>query len=209
MGHANALDSVRCTVPTDCWAAGTDGDVQNTLNLRNEMLHYNGKKWKTVTVPNPAGTKKLRLNALNTLACTAASNCWAVGVAANLNMNGFEHNEALHWTGKKWVTVKTPNPGGKLNQLFGVTCIAAQDCWAVGSAGSRPGLNEALHWNGAKWLVVHAVNGGGTGMDAINTLSSVRCTSHSNCWAVGDSESAGAIFANQILHWNGTKWTDS
>ncbi len=53
---------------------------------------------------------------------------------------------------------------------------------------TNPGLNEALHWNGAKWSVVHAANGGGTGMNASNNLNSVRCTSHSNCWAVGDSQ---------------------
>ncbi|HET7018331.1 MAG TPA: hypothetical protein VFI65_30715 [Streptosporangiaceae bacterium] len=213
MGDVNALDGVRCTGPTACWAGGSDGTVAPTPNFRNEILFSNGKKWTVVKgVPNPAGTGKLHLNFINTLACTAKDDCWAVGLTGNLNGNNnkqFEHNEALHWNGKHWATVKTPNPGGKQDELFGVTCAAAQDCWAVGTEGFQPGLNEALHWNGAKWSVVHTVNGGGTGKDVSNALNSVRCASRSNCWAVGDSESAGAIFANQILHWNGSKWSDS
>jgi hypothetical protein len=55
---------------------------------------------------------------------------------------------------------------------------------------------------------VHAVNGGGTAKGTANALNSVRCTSHSNCWAVGDSET-NSTDANQILHWNGSNWQDS
>jgi hypothetical protein len=213
MGDVNLLFSVRCTTPTSCWAAGTDGSLANTQNLHNEMLFSNGKKWTTVKVPNPAGTSKLRINLLNTLACTAKPNCWAVGVEGNLGNSKttkqFEHNQALHWNGQHWVVVKTPDPDKVLDELIGVTCVAAQDCWAVGSAGSRPGLNVAMHWNGAKWSLAPAVNGGGTGMNTVNILESVRCTSHSSCWAVGNSEVNDTNDANQILHWNGTKWVSA
>jgi hypothetical protein len=215
-GDFNALLSVRCTGPNDCWAAGTGGNIiMSTLNIKfrlhNAMLHWNGKKWAQVTVPAPAVTGKSVLNELNTLACTAPKNCWAVGISAKIaNLpKGFQHNEALHWTGKKWTFVPTPNPGGKVNDLLGVTCTAPSNCWAVGGAGSDPGLNEALHWNSKKWSVVHTPNAGGTGMAAINSLSSVRCTSPSNCWAVGDSELGNSVDINQILHWNGTKWVTS
>jgi hypothetical protein len=55
---------------------------------------------------------------------------------------------------------------------------------------------------------VPTVNGGGTDPATTNTLDSVRCFSHSNCWAVGFSDTAD-VDANQILHWNGTLWQDS
>jgi hypothetical protein len=218
-GHStsdvNALLSVRCTAPDDCWAAGTGGRIivkMNSIRFRahNAMLHWNGHKWAPATVPTPVGNTKSFLNELNTLACTAPSNCWVVGIAAKFaNAGGFEHNEALHWTGKKWALVKTPNPGGKVNELLGVTCTSDSNCWAVGGAGGGPGLNEALHWNSKKWSVVHTPNGGGTGMNVSNSLSSVRCTSPSNCFAVGAAELGGNDDINQILHWNGAKWTDS
>jgi hypothetical protein len=212
-GFINELNSVRCTMPTSCWAAGTDGSIMNGPSLRNEILFSNGLKWTTVKVPNPAGSGKLHVNVLKALACTAKADCWAVGVAGNLSTTKskkqFEHNEALHWNGQHWTVIATPNQDKGSDELRGVTCVAAQDCWAVGTAGLGPGLNEAMHWNGAKWSAVHAVNGGGTGKQTINILNSVRCTSHSNCWAVGAAESANDSEVNQILHWNGTKWTDS
>jgi hypothetical protein len=215
-GDLNALFSVRCTAPNDCWAAGTGGQIIMTttsilFRLDNAMLHWNGHNWAKVTVPSPVGKKKSFLNELNTLACTAPGNCWAVGLAARVANSppGFQHNQALHLTGKKWTMVKTPNPGGPVNDLLGVTCTSAGSCWAVGGAGAGPGLNEALHWNSKKWSVVHTPNGGGTGKEVINNLSSVRCTSPSNCWAVGDADLGEDLDINQLLHWNGTKWTDS
>ncbi len=217
-GDGNFLDSVRCTSPAACWAAGTGGSLTK-FNLRNEMFFFNGKKWTAQTVPNPVGPGKDHIDILNTLACTAPDDCWAVGEAGNLaaKPKGFEHNEALRWNGKKWAVVKTPNPNNEVDELFGVTCVAAQDCWAVGSAGVHPGVNEAFHWNGVTWTPVHAVNGGGTGTDTVNSLESVRCTSHSSCWAVGDAVTSntvqiqpiGGTSVNQILHWNGVKWQDS
>src|SRR5438067_678522 len=38
-------------------------------------------------------------------------------------------------------------------------------------------------------------------------LSGVFCTSVTNCWAVGSFENAAGATLNQILHWNGTKWS--
>ncbi len=41
---------------------------------------------------------------------------------------------------------------------------------------------------------------------SFSALSGVYCTSASNCWAVGD-RSKGKADVNEILHWNGAKWT--
>jgi hypothetical protein len=209
MGRANVLDSVRCTAPTDCWAAGTGGSIMNTIKLRNAMLHWNGTKWAMVTVPNPVVKGKAFIDSVSTLACTATANCWAVGVAGKLAAKGFEHNEALHWTGEKWAVVKTPNPDGDFSQLLGVTCTAAGNCWAVGAVGAMSGRNEALHWNSKAWSVVRTPNVGGTGKDVRNDLNSVRCTSASNCWAVGESDLGNGVDLNQLLHWNGISWGKS
>jgi hypothetical protein len=207
-GDANLLLSVRCTGPNDCWAAGTGGLISLPLKLRNAMLHWNGMKWAKATVPTPVSKGKSYINELNTLACTAPDNCWAVGVTVKIANppKGFDHTEALHWTGKKWTLVGTPNPGGPVNALVGVTCTAPDNCWAVGSAGTGPGRNLALHWNSKKWSVVRTPNGGGTGKNVLNELSSVRCTSAANCWAVGDANPGNDVHINQILHWNGAKW---
>ena len=45
-------------------------------------------------------------------------------------------NEALHWNGRKWSSVKVPQPGGAardaVNALLGVRCGRSGTCWAVG-----------------------------------------------------------------------------
>jgi hypothetical protein len=47
--------------------------------------------------------------------------------------------QALHWNGKRWSQVHTPNPGGSgkglVQALEGVRCSAAKNCWAVGTCG--------------------------------------------------------------------------
>jgi hypothetical protein len=40
----------------------------------------------------------------------------------------------------------------------------------------------------------------------VDALFSVRCTDRANCWAVGAEESP-VFVSNEILHWNGTKWS--
>lgn len=104
--------------------------------------------------------------------------------------------------------------GGSNNQLFAAACTSASNCWAVGSYGSTSGgtgtvLNQALRWNGSTWTQVSAPDPGGTANLDSNTLNAVRCTSVSNCWAVGDAQNSSGVARNQALHWNGTKWSAS
>ena len=226
-GAGNSLASVRCTSPSDCWAAGSDGadlgglvaarmavPAASKLFFSNQMLHWNGKVWANVKVPNPAGTAKEANNELSGLSCTASTDCWAVGVAGTFNDPPDNTlNAALHWTGKKWFKVSVPNPAGTgdfvVNQLNAVNCVSASACWAVGTygigLGGNPSFAEVLRWNGARWSKSMIPNPAGTGPNARSTLRSIRCQSASDCWAVG-SEQADSTTANLILHWTGKKW---
>ena len=42
-----------------------------------------------------------------------------------------------------------------LSQLFGVRCVTAADCWAVGNQVDGGGAfhDMILHWNGMTWSV--------------------------------------------------------
>ena len=214
--HANALGSIRCASPAECWAAGAYGVLGKKFIVRNQMLHWTGKKWTQVLVPNLAGTTKGAFNELFGLSCTSAKSCLAVGAAENLVLMGKAVDEVLSWNGTKWRSVHVPNPDGtdpgSINGLTGVTCGAARDCWAVGtygSMGSEPMRNQALHWTGTKWKAVSTPNPGGNGKEDRSALSGVRCTSPANCWAVGVHQHNNGPDRDQILHWNGTKWSDS
>jgi hypothetical protein len=48
-------------------------------------------------------------------------------------------------------------------------------------------------------------------MDDENQLISVRCTSAANCWAAGTAgvDSSVTTQENEMLHWNGTKWSEA
>jgi hypothetical protein len=210
----NLLSAVRCLSATDCVADGQDTKTTTTGSLTsNQALHWNGKKWSVQSTPNPAGTALGDFSELRGLGCSSSTSCWGVGADGN-NESPTQKtlNEILHWNGKKWTRSAVPNPGGSavgaFNQLNGATCSSTKNCWAVGtyanSAGAR--VNEALHWNGKKWSVAKTPDLAGTAMSDSNTLKSVRCTSASNCWAVGSAQKSGQALQNEILHWNGKKW---
>lgn len=212
----SALFAVRCASASNCWASGTFGtsglpvaSAQSTL--RNQMLHWNGKKWAKQTVPSPGGTAQSAINVLDGLACASPTNCWAAGVVGMITGIASTTkllNEVLHWNGRKWREQHVPNPGGGAvgseNALDGITCSSARNCWAVGSASTAAAtLNEAVRWNGTKWSLFKTPDPGGTGL---NILNGVRCTSAANCWAVGFSDRPHLSEKNQILHWTGRKW---
>ena len=75
--------------------------------------------------------------------------------------------------------------------------------------GTQVFLNQALRWNGTTWSQVTTPNPEGTTANDANGLDGVRCTSPSNCWAVGSYGFIGSppTLLNEALHWNGSTWT--
>jgi hypothetical protein len=88
-----------------------------------------------------------------------------------------------------------------------VSCTSASRCFAVGNYGNSAGatLNEVLRWNGTKWSQVAVPQPGGKVLDDMNSLSSIACTSASNCLAAGWEQQAPSPTAtppvlNEVLH---------
>jgi hypothetical protein len=216
-GHVSTLFAVRCSSASDCTAVGDYGTTSANGVLRNQAQHWNGRKWSLVSTPNPGGTKPGGVNEAFALGCGAADNCWAAGTYGSTTSAGKNLNEIMHWNGKKWTKTTVPNPdgtgAGKSNQLEAATCLTSANCWAVGNYGSTTigdgvGRNAALHWNGRKWRRVKTPNPGGTANGEVNELLGVRCVSSANCWAVGVLENLTTGVRDEILHWNGKKWSD-
>lgn len=164
------------------------------------------------SVPRPGHTSYL-----NGVYCVSARNCWAVGQYDIGSSTSVLLNQVLHWNGGKWSTVPAPNPGGTAanadSSLTAVRCPSAGDCWAVGFyVRNHTELNQALHWNGKHWSRFATPNPGGTGGSTFdfNELISVTCTSSKSCWAAGEyGHALGSTetILNEMLHWNGTKWS--
>ncbi|HEY3903355.1 MAG TPA: hypothetical protein VGM14_05605 [Streptosporangiaceae bacterium] len=212
----NSLDAVRCTSIKDCWAGGTAGVEAGAGIQLDEMLHWNGTKWSQADVPSPAGFMVGAFNEINGLSCTSASDCWAIGSYGGGSVSDETFlNMALHWNGHKWTQAMTPNPDGTgsndSNVLNGVSCSAANNCWAVGTFGtisvSNSSKGEALHWKGSTWTKAKAPNPGGTAGGDQNSYNSVRCVSAKDCWIVGFSRNGSNPDLDLTLHWNSTKWS--
>ncbi len=152
---------------------------------------------------------------LDSLSCTSAANCWAAGSDGHDGSSALTSNQALHWNGHKWSAVSTPEPDGTgafaSNILNGVNCSAPDNCWAVGYVGNldlvAPILNEALHWNGTHWSMASVPDPGGHAEGDHSFLYGVRCTSRTNCWAVGQVRPGNGTDRSQLMHWNGVTWS--
>jgi len=145
-------------------------------------------------------------NTLTSVRCSAMNDCLSVGYYDN--NAGFEQTLAEHWDGTSWAEVDplSSSPAAD-NSLFGLTCVASGDCWAVGRFNDVSGNSNSLadHWNGTAWVTIPSPNVGA----AVNVLSGVSCASSSDCWAVGWSADVQSIPRAQptlIEHWNGTAW---
>jgi hypothetical protein len=201
--HVNLILSLRCASPANCWAVGGYGRFGSVIRLVNEVLHWNGKKWSKISVFSPAKGMEF-WSYLESLSCTSARNCWASGLTTT---HKALVNETMHWNGAKWRKVATPSPmGSGFTQLDSISCGSPSDCWAVGSIDPGATLNQALHWNGHKWFTASLPQPGGTASGDTSELLGLRCTSASNCWAVGEDNKSGAMDQAQILRLSGGKW---
>ena len=73
----SALSAIRCASAGNCWAVGTFGTIAPGGALFNEALHWNGRKWSQVGIPDPGGDTSGDFSVLEGLSCTSAANCWA------------------------------------------------------------------------------------------------------------------------------------
>jgi len=144
------------------------------------------------------------------VSCLSAKNCVAVGENQNA-FGGAGGPLAELWNGTTWHTVAVKLPSGAtMGGLFGVSCLSAKDCVAVGQAGKTPVNLLALveTWNGKTWTprVLATASGVATGLEGVS------CRSAANCVAVGTFTGGppSAPAAMPVAEaWNGHKWTES
>ena len=215
------LSGIDCLSTTSCWAVGSTGTNESEGPA---ALHFNGRSWTRISVPEPMGT---RIDYLSAVTCTSTSSCWAVGGLDGASPLGRALVE--HWNGASWSVVASPGPSGD-SLLNAVSCTSVRSCWAVGIAndfGSASSIRSLIeHWDGRSWspakgpLVPYGLFGvscrwktacfaigmkilqfsGGSWRAASITHSSggaVDCSAPNNCW-----ETTGG----QTMNWNGTSW---
>jgi hypothetical protein len=182
----------------NCWAVGYDTNSSGDQTL---IEQWNGTAWTVVPSPNVIGATA---NYLYSVSCVSADNCWAVGYS----LTGPDVATLIEqWNGSTWSIVTSPNVTLSTgNYLYGVSCVSADECWAVGystlpNSSDRQTLIE--QWNGSAWSIVPSPNVTGAITDA---LYGVTCVSGNNCWAVG-TDYNGSDYKTLTEQWNGSAWT--
>ena len=188
--------AVSAVSSTDVWAVGS------ALSATGSTLaaHWDGHTWQVVTTPCLNGTKivlqedacRQSSNKLTGVTAVAANNVWASGFETeNSNLHV---PYVLHWDGKTWSLIKTPNagagPGNAGSSLFAITAVSASDIWAVGHSQNGNGTITTLteQFNGSTWSVVPSPNPGLLGVD---TLFGVAGAGGRQLFAIGSDEQSG------------------
>ena len=140
---------------TDAWAVGTAWSARSTVKGR--ALHYDGKQWKAVAVPDPPdvvlrGGNDPGGEALYSVDVAGDGSAWAAG-----ERRGFG-NFVLRWDHRRWRRVPVPSvPASR------VTVIGPRDVWLIGD------WERFLHWDGRRFSVVRTPlrQGGAGGMEIV------------------------------------------
>jgi hypothetical protein len=180
----NVLNGISARTESDIWAVG---HAQN----RSLTTHFDGSTWTVVPSPNlEFGIR------LEDVVAVGANDAWAVGWSGSAGSLD-DVNVAMHWNGKAWTIVPTPQPGGnEIDRLLAVDAAAPNDVWAVGIYSPNPVVEDhslILHWDGTSWSVV------GHNCDTYGGLTGLTVLSATDAWAVGDSETC---------HYDGSAWTE-
>jgi hypothetical protein len=194
-----------CLSASDCWTVGEYDVPIEGIEVQSSLIeHWDGSSWSIVSSPNGSALD----NALSSVTCISASDCWAVG--SDWSELGQRDAQTLieHWDGTSWVVVTSPNgpdPMASGNNLYGVTCTSASECWAVGFYNAPELGSQTLieRWNGTSWSVVPSVD---SSLAQQGYLEGVTCASGSDCWAVGAYVDVSG-YQTLIERWDGTAWT--
>lgn len=173
-------------------AVGSAGAIWTTefftkTNLpTSQILRWNGHAWRTAAA-SPAGSELFDVSA------SSSSNAWAVGDDAK------GHSLALHWNGRSWKRISTPNlqPNRLINALQSVTVVSRTSAWAVGAAHNFFSVFEGtaieMHWNGRKWSMMKSPST----KSANSALFGVQATPTISPWVVG--EDGNSIMVQRTL----------
>ena len=151
-GAANVtLNDASCPSATFCAVAAFSTNSAGTSNFGFVEL-WNGTSWTADKVATPKGGA-----ALYGVSCRADNSCAVVGGAGP---SGATKATALSYNGKTWTAQTVPGPAaGASSDFFGVNCLRANQCVAIGeTVSSRPATVAPLggRWNGSSWQLVAA-----------------------------------------------------
>ena len=184
---STGLNTVSCASVTSCEAAGSFAVAVTANDAKPLAEAWNGHSWQLQHAVMPSGAT---YNSLDSVSCVSTTFCEAVGT--HFDSAGNQVNLAERWNGTSWQLQAVPNSTSQFaptsGSLFGVSCVTASFCAAVGAGAAGA---DAEMWNGTSWQLDALPGPSGQPM-------SVSCVSKSFCM-----EAAGG----PVAIWNGSSWS--
>jgi len=200
---ANDFTAVASVNATIAWAVGIRLDVIGS-NLSTLIEKYNGTSWKYIASPNVANGS----NVLEAIDVVSQSNIWTVGyVTLLIGQSDVEQTLILHWDGKSWQIVPSPNLGAGNNILYGIASSSAKNIWAVGQYAASDGNPQTLteHYDGTAWNIEPSPSPGTMPINYLYSVAHVPGTK--TFYAVGTNRSLGTNTRTLIEEYDGTAWS--
>jgi hypothetical protein len=177
------FNTVSCSSPKFCvaWA----GYGANSAEALAEQ--WNGSSWQLQTVPSTSA-------AVNSVSCTSANFCEAVGLGS-----------AYSWDGSAWTAQTIPDSASS-GALQGVSCTSRKFCEAVGEYNDNPNVVPvAIQWDGSVWTSQAAPN---PAKSTFAHMNAVSCVSVNSCETGGYFEVQETSNDPKALAegWNGDAW---
>ncbi|WP_328548835.1 hypothetical protein [Streptomyces platensis] len=171
----------------DIWAVGSATE------------HWDGSTWTTRPLDrDPAGRV-----VPDAVATAPGGRAWTVGRAMPRSVKDGVPAIQL-WDGTSWQRQTLPDVG--TGELSGVTVVADDDVWAVGTSYTAdektPQAALLLHWDGTAWKKITAPDPAGSH----HWLTGATALGADDIWAVGGTASGGSE-RPYAVHWDGTEWT--
>ena len=181
----DSLNTVSCTSPTSCAAAGRATDVTGTRE-RTLVLSLKGGTWRLSPSPNTTAA----LNSLAGISCASSTTCVAVGYDGTPSS---QRTLVEFLSNGTWRVMPSPEAGPPyvVNFLNAVSCMSPTHCVAAGFAADPTGMESRT--------LIETLSGGNLENNAQpghvvanNELYGVQCTTPTSCIAVGDDGSISA-----------------
>jgi hypothetical protein len=193
------LASVSCTSTAACVAVGYSYRDDPTVTALL-IERWSGGRWRVQRAPLP---RYVNQGGLFGVSCATADSCIAVG---DVTGGGGTFPFAERWNGTRWKPQSVPRPyqgGFDEASLFGVICLSATACVAVGQDDDA-NVSLAERWNGRAWSVRRTPSAGDASL-----LTSVSCTAITSCAAVGNAEDtdSSGCFRPLTERLTGTRWS--
>jgi hypothetical protein len=193
---SNELSGVSVVSPHDAWAVGVT--LPSSGPARTLVERWRDGAWHSV--PSPG--RRSGGSFLNAVVALSTSNAWAVGLSRS--PGGPARTLVLHWDGRRWAIVASPNAGPGDNSLVSVAAASPRDVWAVGYRDAGAVFRSLVeHWNGNRWTVerLPRLPGAGDGLNAVDAAAP------GVVWAVGGSAKPRGPTQPLVLRRDGQGWS--